>query len=662
MRKKILNPTLGIILILLTLFVTVKSYIPDNFDVNIGDICPEDIFATGEIVDEVSTEKLRQQAKELVQPNYKIDSAKTAQSQSNAEKALSDLRDNKKISIEISPEDKVVVSALDDESFARLVSSVKKAIEIIMSEAVTEENIEEKAETAASELKKLGVGEGVSDVASAVVSGCITVNTTIDEESYEAAKKDAALKVEPVVYRKGAKIIGKGEVIEEKHYKMMAQLGFIKEKTPMNIISHIGRAVLSLLLLSLLFVYIFKKKKKFWYGDFGAFCFVLIVQMLVILLFVTEGDWPVYIAPLIIVPISLTLMFDSRTAIIANIVTCFIAAIVLDAGIDFIISAVVTGTAVSFILSKTVSRSKVVYSSLIAAALSGVTVILYSIGTNASLRPAAQNSLFSVGGIMIGCVISIGIIPAVETIFGILTQFRLAEYVNFDNALLKRMIMEAPGTYHHSLMVGNLAENAADAIGVNPLLCRAGAYFHDVGKLMSPQMFKENQYSENPHDFMSPTESANCILSHPLDGVKLAREAKLPPRLIDFIYQHHGTTATAYFYHKAKESDENVDINDFRYKCVKPQSKEVAIVMLADTVEAAMRSAPDFTSDEMENFIAELIKRKADDGQFDECDLSFKDLCTVRKSFVSTLKGYFHKRIAYPGQGGGKDKNDEAEN
>lgn len=633
MRKKIVNFAFGAVLVLLAVFVTVRSYIPDNFDVKVGDICPEDIFATGEIVDEVSTEKLRRSAEELVQPNYKIDASKTAQCQAAAEEAAEGRFGN-------------------DE---KIISAAKRAVEIIMSEAVTADNIDKKRASAASELKKLGVSEEDSDELSAIVGGAIAVNTVIDAESYEAAKKEAAQKVEPVVYRKGAKIIGKGEVIEEKHYKMMSQLGLIKDKTPMNIVSHLGRAVLTVLMLALLFAYLFKKKEDFSFSDFAAFCFVLIVQMLVVLLFSEEKNWSAYLAPLIIVPIMLTLMFDARIAIITNLVTSFISAVAFDAGLDLTLAAVLSGTSIAFMLSKTVSRSKVVYTSLITSALSGIIVLLYSVGTNASLRPAVQNSLLSAGGIMIGCVVSIGLIPVTETVFGVLTQFKLAEYVNFDNILLKRMIMETPGTYHHSLMVGNLAENAANAVGANSLLCRAGAYFHDVGKLCAPQMFKENQYSENPHDFMSPEESAACILSHPIDGVKLAKEAKLPPRLIDFIYQHHGTTATAYFYHKAKQENENADINDFRYKCIKPQTKEAAIVMLADTVEAAVRTAPDFTADEMEGFIAKLIKCKADDGQFDECDISFRDLCIIKKSFLNTLKGYFHKRVAYPGQKDGKD-------
>lgn len=635
MRKKIANFVLGAVLVLLTVFAAVKSYIPDNFDVKVGDICPEDIFATGEIVDEVSTEKLRRSAEELVQPNYKIDTSKTAACQSAAEEEAEK---------EFGGDEKIV-------------SAAKRAVEIIMSEAVTEDNIERKRASAESELKKLGVSDEDLSALSDIVEAAVSVNTVTDSESYEAAKKDAAAKVEPVIFRKGAKIIGKGEVIEENHYKMMSQLGLIKEKTPMNIISHAARAVLVVLMLALLLLYLLRKEE-FSFSDFGAFCFVLIVQTLVVLLFSEEDGWSDFLAPIIIAPIMLTLMFDARIAIMTNLITCFIAAIVFDAGLDFTLAAVISGSAIAFILSKTVSRSKVVYASVLTAALSGTVVLLYSIGANASLRPAVQNSLLSAGGIAIGCVVSIGLIPVTETVFGVLTQFKLAEYVNFDNILLKRMIMEAPGTYHHSLMVGNLAENAAGAVGANSLLCRAGAYFHDVGKLCAPQMFKENQYSDNPHDFMSPEESAACILSHPHDGVKLAKEAKLPPRLIDFIYQHHGTTATAYFYHKAKQENENTDINDFRYKCRKPQTREAAIVMLADTVEAAMRTAPDFTSDELDGFIAKLLKAKADDGQFDECDISFRDLCIIRKSFMSTLKGYFHKRVAYPGQKNERDDED----
>ena len=172
-------------------------------------------------------------------------------------------------------------------------------------------------------------------------------------------------------------------------------------------------------------------------------------------------------------------------------------------------------------------------------------------------------------------------------------------------------------------------------------------------------MFKENQYSENPHDVLSPWQSANYILSHTHDGLELAKKYKLPKELADFIDQHHGTTFAAYFYHKAKEENPGANPDDFRYKGMKPQSKETAIIMLADTVEAAMRSMSEYTYEEMESFVDKLIKTKINDGQLSDCDITLRDIEKIKMSFMYTLKGYFHQRIKYPGQDENKENTDK---
>jgi len=244
----------------------------------------------------------------------------------------------------------------------------------------------------------------------------------------------------------------------------------------------------------------------------------------------------------------------------------------------------------------------------------------------------------------------IGILPLIESSTGILTPFKLMELANPNHPLMKRLLIEAPGTYHHSLMVGNLAEIAADDMGLNSSLARVGAYFHDTGKLKKPGYFIENISGENPHDKMDPKSSTAYITSHTFDGAEMAKKYKLPEAIRDIIVSHHGTTLMVYFYHKAKTSpgNENIKQEQFRYTGPKPLSKEAGIVMLADSVEAAVRAINEKNPEKIESTIKKIIKDKLDDGQFDYCALTMKDFNMVAKSFIKVLSGYYHERGEYP--------------
>ncbi|HNU80584.1 MAG TPA: HDIG domain-containing protein, partial [Bacillota bacterium] len=228
---------------------------------------------------------------------------------------------------------------------------------------------------------------------------------------------------------------------------------------------------------------------------------------------------------------------------------------------------------------------------------------------------------------------------------------KLLELSNPNQPMLRRLLIEAPGTYYHSILVGNLAEAAAEDIGANALLCRVGAYYHDIGKLKRPYFFKENQITrDNPHDKITPNLSALVITSHVKDGVEIAGKNKLPSTVIRIIEEHHGNTLVAYFYHKAlsAEGAEAVDESKFRYPFRKPQTEEAAIVMLADSVEAYIRSLSEPTRDQVEQGVRKIIKDKLNDAQLDNCDLTLKDLEMIGQAFVKVLAGIFHDRIEYP--------------
>jgi cyclic-di-AMP phosphodiesterase PgpH len=249
-------------------------------------------------------------------------------------------------------------------------------------------------------------------------------------------------------------------------------------------------------------------------------------------------------------------------------------------------------------------------------------------------------------------IIVVGILPVFEYLFGTVTNISLLELADFHHPLLQRMIMEAPGTYHHSLVVGNLSEAACDAVGANALLARIGAYYHDIGKLSKPEYFSENQYMvANKHDDLAPSMSKLVIMNHVRDGIDLAKKYKLNPSLYGFILQHHGTSLVYYFYRRALENLEDsqeVKEEGFRYPGPKPDLKETAIVLLADSVEAATRTLKEPAPADIEEMVRKIINNKFIDGQLDECDLTLKDLEKIAAVFARILGGIYHSRVTYP--------------
>ena len=251
---------------------------------------------------------------------------------------------------------------------------------------------------------------------------------------------------------------------------------------------------------------------------------------------------------------------------------------------------------------------------------------------------------------IISAAIAVGVMPTLEYFFGITTHFRLLDISNPGEPLLQELLKKAPGTYQHSIMVANLAESAAQAIGANALMCKVGAYYHDIGKMKRPRFFVENQMGgENPHDRLAPSLSTTIIHSHVKDGIEMARLNKLPDVVIDFIAEHHGTSLVKFFYHQARtRSNEPVYEDDFRYPGPKPQSRETAVVLLCDGIEAAARTMTGPTAEKLAELVQKMVQDHLEDGQLDECDLSLKDIQLIRESLVRSLHGIYHTRIEYP--------------
>lgn len=256
---------------------------------------------------------------------------------------------------------------------------------------------------------------------------------------------------------------------------------------------------------------------------------------------------------------------------------------------------------------------------------------------------------FGVAAAILSVVLTIGLMPFFETGLGILTDSKLLHLANPNQPLLRKILQDAPGTYHHSVMVANLSETACEAIGANGLLARVGSYYHDIGKTVNPYYFIENQVGiKNPHDFISAKESAEIIIGHVTNGAEMLKKEQLPKEIIDICLQHHGTSLVEYFYRMAEKEGKQVDEADFRYPGPRPQTKEAGVISICDATEAAVRSLDEPSNEKIANIVQNIVNNKLLDGQFNETPLTIKEIHTIRETVCTTLQGIFHSRIQYP--------------
>jgi putative nucleotidyltransferase with HDIG domain len=392
-----------------------------------------------------------------------------------------------------------------------------------------------------------------------------------------------------------------------------------------------------------------------------------------------------YVAPYALAPIIVAVLVGGAPAVLTALIIAVVFGIIQNNSVEFILIAFLSGVVGAYISTNIRKRSKLLRSGLAAGATAAIAGAAIGLLNGFSLGLVGQQTIVAlIVGLLTG-VVAVGLLPVFEQIFKITTEITLLELTDFNHPLLRRMQMEAPGTYHHSLMVANLSENAAAAIGASPLLCRVCCLFHDIGKLVKPEYFTENQRDGiNPHDEKNPSMSALVIKAHVKEGVEMARKNKLPRVIVDVIRQHHGTTLIQYFYYQAQEKEKHngsrnpfpekgngknkgkeefkVDESTYRYDGPKPEFKESAIIFFADSVEAASRSLKKVTQPNVEELIDRIFKSRIEDGQLDNCPLTFHELDLIRKSFIYTVLNMLHARIEYPKSEAEKAKELEKEN
>ncbi|MCM8795410.1 MAG: HDIG domain-containing protein [Candidatus Omnitrophica bacterium] len=378
--------------------------------------------------------------------------------------------------------------------------------------------------------------------------------------------------------------------------------------------------------------------------------FLFVIAFSVSYFVITHGKARFYI-PFSLIPMLATILFnDLELSLVISLATSFVLASLwanrLDLGLIFFVSGMVASILVLNARRRSVIIRAGFISGIIQALLISFTHFLFSGRVN------LMSSFFFLLNGVVSSIVVLGVLPLFEYLFKTVTNISLLELADFNHPLLQRMVLEAPGTYHHSLVVGNLSDAACISVGANGLLARIGAYYHDIGKINKPDYFSENQnIYESKHNGLSPHMSKLIIMNHVREGVELAKRYKLNPRLIDFILQHHGNSLVYYFYRRALENlEEDYEIKEegFRYPGPRPKTKETAIVLLADSVEAATRALENPSPQKIKELVHKIINNRFIDGQLDECDLTLKDLEKIAAVFIRILTGIYHSRISYP--------------
>lgn len=490
----------------------------------------------------------------------------------------------------------------------------------------------------------------------------LPINMTKDAVATRAAEDAAMEAVTPVqvTVRSGEKLVSRGAVVTAEQVEALQALGLHNERpvyTP-----YIGLLLLVSVTLTLLFLYlrhyqpqIYAKRSSLLLLAVVMTLFLLLCKLLSLISFSDSSEVSAligYLLPVPAVSLLLAVLLDRDTAIVSTLVLAVFVGVIMDGALAYSLVALAGGVTGIITAAHLSQRSQFVGTSMWVILTNLLVIGALSLLWSSSYSMLAVGAMFGLINGLLSAILAMGVLPFLESAFGVTTVIRLLELSNSNHPLLKRLMMEAPGSYNHSILVGNLAEAAADAIGADALLVRAASYYHDIGKLKRPHFYIENQRpGENPHDKLQPALSAMIITSHTADGIKMLREARFPEEIIDIVEQHHGDSLVSFFYHKAKElahDPDEVKEDDYRYKGRKPQTKEAALVMLADSVQAATQALKTADAQTVETRVREVINGKMNSEQLSECPLTFRDLETVAQSFLMVLSGMNHHRISYP--------------
>ena len=539
---------------------------------------------------------------------------------------------------------------LFEEEVALVNITRKKTIKL--ADLYTDIELKNELENQLSEIS-LGI---LSDASIQYLFSLITPNVSYDETLTTQFRSEAVAGIVPIrgLVTKGTRIIAKGEVVEGEKLKILQslQLEFESQTWTQSNTAWIilGYALLVIIPVLLLFVFLWRTRPLVFENNKRTtfLCVNILLMVLLTKVVVDVNPLYVYAVPICMLPLLLRTFFDTRIALFSLMIALFLIAFLVPNSFEFMFLQMMAGILASLTVNDLYRRAKLFISVGLIVGLYVVSYIAFTLIHDGNLNQLSYDVLllFVINGLAILFVQPL--IYIFEKVFGLVSDASLLELSDTNSKLLRELADKAPGTFQHSLQVANIAEAAANAIGANTLLTRVGALYHDIGKMKNPVFFSENQASYSPHDDLSSEVSAKIIIEHVLHGITLARKSKLPDRVVDFVRTHHGTTTVLYFYQQAKQNNVEVDIEQFQYPGPKPFSKETAIVMISDGVEAASKSLKEPTADKIISFVDKIVQRLMDEKQFMEANITLREIETIKKVLVDKLISSYHLRVAYP--------------
>jgi cyclic-di-AMP phosphodiesterase PgpH len=672
---------------------------PEKLDLSLFSIAEKTIRSPGTVEDKKSTENKRKDALDQVQDVYTL---KKEYTQNRVDLITSIFESASEVNDEIKEEMKkqeaasvdtppkagptdaekvtrlkaklttTVTKDLSDQTFSALVQANKDELSIakdltvtainnVMTKKISADDVENAKKRVEEELKYSTLSEALRNAAIELGRYAVIQNEFYDPVATEELRQQAAESVEPVKILQGQIIVEEGKLINREIYRQLKLVGLLDNEKSYK--PFIGLIFLVTIILSAIYYYFYQLKaqperRQTYLLLFGIiFILSIFILKLISLLKIFNYSGIGYLFPAAMAGMLIKILIDEKLAILTSIIIAVCGSIVFNEGVTgtlnfsegiYILFSTLAGI---LFLSNHNQRSKILQAGSFAAAVNLFTIWALMLLPNGQFSGLEYGYYFLtalVSGIA-SAVLTIGLLPFFETSFGILSTMRLIELSNPNHPLLRKILMEAPGTYHHSVMVANLSESACEAIGANGLLARVGSYYHDIGKTRRPNFFIENQmHLDNPHDRLPPDKSASVIIAHVPDGSAILKKYHMPKEIIEIAEQHHGTTLLKFFYHKALQADEATKEADYRYPGPKAQSKESAVVGMADSVEAAVRSLRQPTPELIETLVKKIVADRLQDEQLNECDLTLKEIEMVSNSLCQTLTGIFHSRIEYP--------------
>ena len=670
-------------LLLLVLFLI--AIVPVRYSISVGTVPTHTITANRDVVDEITTAQLRRNAAAAVTPTYYYAQGVTEEvfadfdkifQQFDAAIQYSETLENYSAYRNYSADElayaRTILTELDllDFQLRTLLNtprtdltSLRETLYAALQNAMTSSVMEGHETEAVSSIMQI-IGYRVDNtslllnVVQPLLKNVVRPNMVIDQAATEAARQLARDSVEPIVYKQGQNIVVKGEGRVEKYqYDMLANLGLLSN-TSSDLNIYLGATLLVVLVLFIgLFTLRLIDEKNARNNKRLVLIFTILNVTLALSILLRMID--IYLAPIALCAILLAAMLGLRTAVVTNVTIAVLISALAAGGdssytsemVHLMACAIISGSISALIVYKRSNRLRIIAAGVAAGISNFLIMLALGLMTSSTQGAVLSTALWSMIGGLLSGLLAIGIQPVLEAIFNLATPTKLMELSNPNHPLLRRLLLEAPGTYHHSIVVANLAEAAAEAVGANPLLARVGGYYHDVGKLRRPHYFKENQLgADNKLSEVDPYTAAQIIIAHPRDGVSLARNYRLPKEVCTMIQEHHGNTPVMYFYSKAVQEmgEDAVDIASFRYDSQPPSTKEGALLLLCDTIEAAVRSMNNPTPDAIEEFIVKLVRGKLQDGQLSQSPLTLRDIDAICQACTTVLNGVFHERIEYP--------------